>query len=68
LASEPETAAVPADAGAESSGPASLSLMERRERLVETVRRQQFAAVTDLSAAFGVSGVTIRNDLDVLAE
>jgi len=57
-----------AGAGAEPSEPASLSLVERRERLVETVRRTQFASVADLSAAFGVSEVTIRNDLDVLAE
>jgi DeoR family transcriptional regulator of aga operon len=40
----------------------------RRTRVLETVRRQQFASVADLSAAFGVSEVTIRNDLDTLAE
>ena len=40
----------------------------RREQVLETVRRQQFASVADLSAAFGVSEVTIRNDLDTLAE
>jgi len=40
----------------------------RRARVLETVRRRRFASVSDLSAAFGVSEVTIRNDLDTLAE
>jgi DeoR family transcriptional regulator of aga operon len=40
----------------------------RRARVLELVRRRQFASVAGLSAAFGVSEVTIRNDLDVLAE
>ena len=40
----------------------------RRARVLELVRRRQFASVSGLSAAFGVSEVTIRNDLDVLAE
>jgi DeoR family transcriptional regulator of aga operon len=40
----------------------------RRERVLETVRRRQFASVSDLSAAFGVSEVTIRSDLDKLAD
>jgi DeoR family transcriptional regulator, aga operon transcriptional repressor len=40
----------------------------RRDRVLETIRQQRFATVTDLSAAFGVSEVTIRSDLDALAE
>jgi len=40
----------------------------RRARVLETVRRLQFASVADLSVAFGVSEVTIRSDLDALAE
>lgn len=40
----------------------------RREQVLETVRRHRFASVADLSAAFGVSEVTIRSDLDSLAE
>lgn len=40
----------------------------RRARVLDLVRRRQFASVAGLSAAFGVSEVTIRNDLDVLAE
>lgn len=39
----------------------------RRAKVLETVRRNQFASVADLSEAFGVSEVTIRSDLDVLA-
>jgi DeoR family transcriptional regulator of aga operon len=40
----------------------------RRARVLELVRRRQFVSVAGLSATFGVSEVTIRNDLDVLAE
>jgi DeoR family transcriptional regulator of aga operon len=40
----------------------------RRAQVLETVRRRRFVSVTDLSAAFNVSEVTIRNDLDLLAE
>ena len=45
----------------------TLRMPARRARVLETVSRLQFASVADLSAAFGVSEVTIRNDLDVLA-
>lgn len=48
--------------------PSTLPAPLRRERVLETVRRHQFASVTDLAAAFGVSEVTIRSDLDSLAE
>lgn len=40
---------------------------ERRSRLLTEVRRQGAAAVPDLAAALGVSEMTIRRDLDVLA-
>lgn len=40
----------------------------RRTRILGLVQRHEFASVADLSAAFGVSEVTIRNDLDVLAQ
>lgn len=49
-------------------GTTGLPTAARRAQVLETVRRQQFASVADLSAAFGVSEVTIRNDLDTLAE
>lgn len=39
----------------------------RRERIRSLVGEREFARVGDLSSAFGVSEVTIRNDLDVLA-
>jgi DeoR family transcriptional regulator of aga operon len=39
----------------------------RRAQVLDLVRRRQFVSVAGLSAAFGVSEVTIRNDLDVLA-
>lgn len=40
---------------------------ERRSRLLTEVRRQGAAAVPDLATALGVSEMTIRRDLDVLA-
>jgi DeoR family transcriptional regulator of aga operon len=39
----------------------------RRAKVLEVVRQNQFASVADLSETFGVSEVTIRSDLDVLA-
>jgi DeoR family transcriptional regulator, aga operon transcriptional repressor len=40
----------------------------RRDRVLETIRQRRFASVSDLSATFGVSEVTIRSDLEALAE
>jgi DeoR family transcriptional regulator of aga operon len=40
----------------------------RREQIVSIIERQGFARVTELSRAFSVSEVTIRTDLDALAE
>ncbi|HEX9044079.1 MAG TPA: DeoR/GlpR family DNA-binding transcription regulator [Candidatus Limnocylindrales bacterium] len=40
----------------------------RRDRVFETIRRHEFVSVADLSDAFGVSEVTIRSDLEALAE
>lgn len=40
----------------------------RREQIVSIIERQGFARVVELSRAFGVSEVTIRADLDALAE
>jgi len=39
----------------------------RRDRVLETIRTRDFASVSDLAAAFGVSEVTIRSDLEALA-
>jgi DeoR family transcriptional regulator of aga operon len=47
---------------------ASLPTSLRRERVRETIRTREFVSVSDLSAAFGVSEVTIRSDLEALAE
>jgi DeoR family transcriptional regulator of aga operon len=40
----------------------------RRTGVLEVLRRTGFASVADLSSQFGVSEVTIRSDLDALAE
>lgn len=40
----------------------------RRDRVAEAIRRSRYTSVSDLAAEFGVSEVTIRTDLDVLAE
>lgn len=53
---------------AEDAPGAQLPTGVRRARVLDHVRRRHFASVAGLSAAFGVSEVTIRNDLDVLAE
>lgn len=53
------------DAGFEDT---ALPTAARRARVLEAVRRSRFASVADLSSQFGVSEVTIRSDLDVLAE
>jgi DeoR family transcriptional regulator, aga operon transcriptional repressor len=53
--------------GFESESNQGLPTAVRRERVRETIRDREFASVGDLSAAFGVSEVTIRSDLDALA-
>ncbi len=40
---------------------------ERRRRILAVFRDQEFARIQDLSRSFGVSEVTIRSDIDVLA-
>ncbi len=45
-----------------------LYLEERRQQVLQWVRDKGRASVTQLSEAFGVSEVTIRNDLQALAE
>lgn len=40
----------------------------RRERILSAVREREFVRVADLSAMFGISEVTIRSDLDYLAD
>jgi DeoR family transcriptional regulator, aga operon transcriptional repressor len=40
----------------------------RREQMLALVRARDFVRVSDLSARFGVSEVTVRGDLDALAE
>jgi len=45
-----------------------LYLEERRQQILEQVNRQGRVSVSDLSQSFGVSGVTIRADLQALAD
>ncbi|MFO7547766.1 MAG: DeoR/GlpR family DNA-binding transcription regulator [Acidimicrobiia bacterium] len=40
----------------------------RREQIATLVRDREFVRVSDLSAMFGISEVTIRSDLDLLAD
>ena len=40
----------------------------RRERMLAALKLREFARVADLCAMFGVSEVTVRSDLDALAE
>jgi DeoR family transcriptional regulator of aga operon len=54
--------------GFETEGTQGLPTGVRRERIREAIQEHEFVSVTDLSAVFGVSEVTIRSDLDGLAE
>jgi DeoR family transcriptional regulator, aga operon transcriptional repressor len=60
---DPETLAVPAGTsiGESSSSDA------RRQQLLTFVRHHEFARIHDLARHFGVSEVTIRSDVDILA-
>jgi len=49
-------------------GEGGLPTTVRRERVAEAVQRSRYTSVTELAAAFGVSEVTVRSDLDALAE
>ena len=49
-------------------GEGGLPTTVRRERVADAVRRSRYTSVTELAAAFGVSEVTIRSDLDALAQ
>jgi DeoR family transcriptional regulator of aga operon len=40
----------------------------RRQQILALIKGREFVRVADLSTHFGVSDVTVRNDLDVLAE
>ena len=48
--------------------PKEQSVQERRRDILDSVLRTGRASVADLSQAFGVSEVTIRADLQMLAE
>lgn len=40
----------------------------RRKRMLDLIREREYVRVGDLSVAFGVSEVTVRNDLETLAQ
>jgi DeoR family transcriptional regulator of aga operon/DeoR family fructose operon transcriptional repressor len=50
------------------TAPIDLYLQERRQAIIDVLAQQGRAAVADLSTQFGVSEVTIRSDLQALAE
>ena len=47
---------------------ASSSPDERRERMLALIKEREFALVGDLSDLFGISEVTVRNDLAALTK
>jgi DeoR family transcriptional regulator of aga operon len=55
-------------APAKPARPGRLLVEERRRRILETLDRQERVTVEELVRRFGVSAVTIRGDLDALAE
>lgn len=60
----PDTFGPAAGTTATAEAPAS---RERRQQILSFVRAREFARIQDLSRRFGVSEVTIRSDVDVLA-
>jgi DeoR family transcriptional regulator, aga operon transcriptional repressor len=54
--------------GAPNRKPVRLLVEERRRRILELLDKQERATVEELSDRFDVSSVTIRGDLDVLAD
>lgn len=48
--------------------PESLDIEQRRRRITSMVEAEQFVTVQSLARTFGVSLVTIRNDIDVLTK
>ncbi len=49
-------------------GEGALPTALRRQQVADAVRRSRYTTVTALAAAFGVSEVTVRSDLDALAQ
>jgi len=68
--SEPEASREPDPVLAAESTPTGLmpSGDERRDRMLAVIRQQAFVRVKELSDRFGISEVTVRNDLAALAD
>jgi len=60
----PAAVAAPIERADELAPPAD----ERRARMLAMIQEQAFVRVSDLSDRFGISEVTVRNDLDALAQ
>ena len=56
-----------ATAGKQSGNDLALDITARRKRIAEMVSDEQFASIQELAKLFGVSNVTIRNDIDALS-
>jgi DeoR family transcriptional regulator of aga operon len=52
--------------GASDDAGTPLSAARRRDRMLALIQERQFVRVGELGAEFGISDVTVRNDLDVL--
>lgn len=59
--------AVSAGSAPDDDAASQLSAAVRRDRMLAVIRERQFARVGELSSEFGISEVTVRNDLEVLA-
>jgi DeoR/GlpR family transcriptional regulator of sugar metabolism len=59
---------MPGDGGfAGEQGDSPLPSTLRRQRMLSAIRERQYLRVTELGEMFGISDVTVRNDLDALA-
>ena len=60
------------DGGERASGPngerGTVPAAVRRQRMLDALRQREFLSVTELGQMFEISEVTVRSDLDTLAE
>lgn len=68
MASDKRNDIAPLLSKAPNVNPESLDIEQRRRRIADLVEAEQFVTVQNLATIFGVSLVTIRNDIDALTK
>lgn len=59
---------VPADSGGDSTGAGRADAAERRQLILDRLQEQESVSVSELAEEFGVTGMSLRRDLQILAE